>query len=151
MNGSELDTKPRASKDIKLKRLKNLKALPKFGSLFEDYGEALEDPDYVSKFLRDLFTKFNYPDTFFIIAFDENEPVGFLWAEPVEEVESFLMIKEIFSEEVGTGTRLWEAVKDYAAEEGFSTVRGFIKKQRSEALERFFEAQIVGYLLEMRV
>ena len=152
LNGSELDTRQKAS-TITVKRLKTPAGLPKFGNLFIEYAESLDDLDYLDEMSRLLVAKFKYPDTIFYIAFnEEKEPVGFLWAEPnAYNGAEFIGLHEIFSKEPGAGEAMFDKLIDYGRQEGFISIKGLVKADRAEAIARMFDADIEAVQLSLEL
>lgn len=110
----------------------------------EDYVEAIGDPDYISDLMKMLFTRFSYPDTFFIVGFEGSEPVGFLWAEPKD---NDFIVMEFYGP--SNGNALFCACLIHARDLGFKKVRGLVKPDIAEAMARFVGADIRAYLLEV--
>ena len=146
LNGSELSIKPRASRRFRIRRLKRVEGLPKFGNLFASYIDAINVPDYLERMFVNMFTKFSYPDTFFLVAFNEDrEAIGFLWAEKRSD---HMMVVEIFSEEASAGKLMFDRLIKHAKDIKLQKIKGLSSPPRANAIARLFDAEVTAYLLE---
>ena len=122
------------------------------GPLFKEYTESLGKKDENDDLLVSVFTKFNNPGTLLLVAIKDDEPVGFLWAQPISQFnENYLRISEIYAKQGMMGTKLFERALEWAWEGGFSAVKGLVSVERAEAMKRLFKAKVEAVFISVEV
>ena len=122
------------------------------GPLFKEYTESLGKKDENDDLLVSVFTKFNNPGTLLLVAIKDDEPVGFLWAQPVSEFSlNYLRVSEIYARQAMMGIKLFERAIEHARKDGFDYVKGLVRAERAEAMKRLFKAKEEAVLISVEV
>ena len=122
------------------------------GPLFKEYTESLGKKDENDDLLVSVFTKFNNPGTLLLVAIKDDEPVGFLWAQPISEFSlNYLRVSEIYARQAMMGVKLFERAIEHARKDGFDYVKGLVRAERAEAMKRLFKAKEEAVLISVEV
>ena len=120
------------------------------GALFKEYTESLGKIDENDDLMVSVFTKFDNPGTLLLVAIKDDEPIGFLWAQPVSQfIENYLRVSEIYAKQGMMGTKLFERALEWAWEGGFSAVKGLVSVERAEGMKRLFKAKIEAVFISV--
>lgn len=121
-------------------------------SLFREYTISLGKEDKNGDLLVSIFTKLNSSGTLLLVAIKDDEPVGFLWAQPVNQSDrGYLRISEIYSKQYIVGIDLFDQAIKWAREGGFSTLKGLVSTERAEGMKRLFKAKEEAILISVEV
>ncbi len=121
-------------------------------AIFKEYTRHLGKEDKNDDLLVSVFTKFNNPGTLLLVATKGDEPVGFLWAQPVSQFgENYLRISEIYAKQGMMGTKLFERALEWAHKGGFYAVKGLVSVKRAEGLKRLFKAKEEAIFISVEV
>lgn len=126
--------------------------VPELWSLFKEYTQELGKEDKNDELLVSIFTKFSNPGTLLLVAIKDDEPVGFLWAQPVSQFEeNYLRISEIYAKQGMLGTKLFERALEWAWEGRFKAVKGLVSVERAEGMKRLFKAKVEAVFISVEV
>ena len=121
-------------------------------SLLEEYTATVGKEDSTDSLLVSIFTRIDNPGTLLLVAVKGDEPVGFLWAQPVSEFgQNYLRVSEIYAKQGMMGTKLFERAIRWAEEGGFSAVKGLVSVKRAEAMKRLFNAETQAVFISVGV
>jgi hypothetical protein len=127
--------------------MKRLEAIPKFVTLFQDYADAIDRPEYIDKMLKSLFTTFSYPDTILLVGFDENEEaIGFFWADPVDD---YLYIREVYAP--GIANKFYLRAKEICLEKGIFTMKGSVKPHLADKFIAIWGGKVTLSIIEVEL
>lgn len=133
-------------------RVKDKLEIFKNTRIFSDYISELNIPGTEADLLIRLFTSFDDPGTFFLMAFDDGKAVGFLVAAPVKEPKGYhLRISEWFSKIPGIGVSMFQSAIAYAGEMGFSSVKGLVRNDRVKTVKKMLGATMEAALLSVEL
>ena len=128
------------------------KDIPGLSPVLKEYTEGLGKEDKDDSLLISIFTRFENPGTLLLAAFRNEEPVGFLWAQPVSQFgENYLRISEIYSRQGMLGTKLFERSLEWAKEGGFDAVKGLVPASKAEGIKRLFGAKEEAIFISVEV
>ena len=120
--------------------------------IIKEYTSNLGKEDKNDDLLVSIFTKFDKPGTLLLVAIKDDEPVGFLWAQPINQFgENYLRVSEIYAKQGLLGTKLFERALDFAWEGGFTKVKGIVDAERAEGMQRLFKAKVEAVLICVEV
>ena len=120
--------------------------------LLRDYTKCLGKEDENDELMVSIFTKIKNPGTLLLLALKKGEPVGFLWAQSVNQFnESYLRISELYAKEGMMGTKLFEGALEWAQENNFLIVKGLVSAERSKGMIKLFKAKVEAVLISVEV
>ncbi len=150
--GWGLNLKEKVSGMLDIVQIVDKQAVLTLEPLLREYTQTLGKEDKNGDLLVSIFTKFSNPGTLLLVAIKDDEPVGFLWAQPVSQFnENYLRISEIYAKQGMMGTKLFEMALAWAREGGFSTMKALVSVEKVEGLKRLFKAKEEAVFLSVEV
>lgn len=120
--------------------------------ILKEYTLSLGKEDKNSELLVSIFTRFDNPGTLLLVAIKDDEPVGFLWAQPISQFgESYLRISEIYAKKGMLGTKLFERALDFARSGGHKSLKGMVSVDKVDGMERLFKAKTEAVLISVEI
>ena len=122
------------------------------GKLFTKYVDRLGVPGTEEKFFIRVFTSLDKPDTLFLLAFEDDESVGFLWAVPIKTAYGkSLRVVEWFSDIPNIGIKMFGLATKYAKDNNFISIQGLVSVDQAQAMQRLLNAKPEAVLLKLEV
>ncbi len=150
--GWDLSLKEKVSGMFDIVRITDKEGVLFLEPLCREYTKTLGKPDENDDLLVSIFTKLKNPGTLLLVALKDDEPIGFLWAQPVSQFnENYLRISEIYAKQGMMGTKLFESALSWAKEREFSSVKGLVSVERAEGLQRLFKANVEAVFISVEV
>ena len=150
--GWDLSLKEKVFGMLDIVQITDKKEILALGPIFREYVEDLGKDDEDYGLLVSAFTKFRNPGTLLLVAIKDDEPVGFLWAQPVSEFnEKYLMILDIYAKHGMMGTNMFKRAIEWARENDLSAVKGFVRAKKAKAMKRLFKMEEEMVFISMEV